>query len=406
MEAFESNDDIVVHHVELAKTGYGLSGGEVCLIEVARYLGRTHENVVYVPEHGRTVYENNGLEAKYRVISSYSVEKRFGVIIAYLWRIVLVTLRTPRFDRSNKNLIISHSDFLPTVWCAWLMRLRNPEAKWIAFCHMLAPSPFKGYEGEFTGKTRLIPSVRLLLYRLSQKIFFFLAGSKADKAIFVNPYYKEFLSRSSLSAKSAIVMLGAKAYIHNRQNEGARRKYDGIFVGRFHPQKGIFDLVDICERIVDSQPDFRMAIVGSGTKRFEDRLKEEIQRRGLEANIDLLGYKEGSEKYDILLQGRVFLFPSYYESFGIVAIEAMRCGLPVVAYDLPVFRSIFEKGMVRVHPLDNDAFAKAVLRLLTDQHYYDLMSEEALSYSGDFTWERTGDQVNRIILSLYGVKDL
>lgn len=391
---------ITIHNIELAKTGCGLSGGEVCLVEVAKYLGKYYKNIVYVPENGKDVYENNGLVARYEIVGSYAFEKRFGVVLAYLWRILLATFKVPRFEQGTNNVIISHSDFLPSVWYALLMKLRNPSAKWIAFCHMVAPSPFRGYEGEFTGKRRIVPEPRLILYNASQRLFFLLAGIKADKAVFTNRHYEELLSKSSLKTKSEVITYGTVLDMYMCEGDAIARNYDGVFVGRFHSQKGIFELVDICKRIGSSRPDFRLAIIGSGSKRFEDKLRRKIRSENLTNNIDLAGYKEGDEKCQFLLRSRVFMFPSCYESFGIVAIEAMSCGLPVVAYDLPVFNGIFDKGMVRVPVLDNEAFSKAVLRLLCDQGYYDSLSREALEHSGKFTWERTGKQLESVILGL------
>ena len=80
-------------------------------------------------------------------------------------------------------------------------------------------------------------------------------------------------------------------------------------------------------------------------------------KEGLSNNINYLGYVTGDEKYSILAQSRIFLFPSYYESAPQAPLEAMKCGLPVVAYDLPPCVT-FKKGMIKVSVLDNQSIGK------------------------------------------------
>jgi len=56
--------------------------------------------------------------------------------------------------------------------------------------------------------------------------------------------------------------------------------------------------------------------------------------------VDLLGFRQGAEKVRLLKNAGCFCMPSHYESFGQVAVEAMACGLPVVAYDLAIYDEI------------------------------------------------------------------
>ena len=66
----------------------------------------------------------------------------------------------------------------------------------------------------------------------------------------------------------------------------------------------------------------------------------------------------GGEKIKILKQSRLFVLPSFYESWGMVAAEAMAAGLPVVAYSLPVYQDLFSKGINQVKIGDKMVFAK------------------------------------------------
>jgi len=85
---------------------------------------------------------------------------------------------------------------------------------------------------------------------------------------------------------------------------------------------------------------------------------------------------------------KLFLFPYYYESFAIAVAEAMACGLPVVAYDLPTYHDIYPKGMIRASLANTNLFAKKVLNLLTNDKLRNRLTKEAIKVASNFTWEK------------------
>jgi len=397
----------VIHNVELSKTGVGLSGGEKCLVELIKYLSSYYPNVIYVPENGRVTYERNGLannNIEYKIIGSFSIEKKLGIFISYIMRTLKALLDVPKLNIDRKHVIISHSDFWPTVIYAFFIKLKNPHAKWIALIHMLAPNLFKGFEGEYTSKYR-IPSLRLAHYWLNQRLFFFLAR-KADFLVGVNPAYYTILKKYNENVK--IIGYGSdvneiKENLITRVPSSAK-EYDACFVGRFHRQKGIFELCDIWKKVTQNIPDAKLVIIGDYNNPLGIRLKTMIRKKMLDKNIILLGYKDGLEKYRFIIKSKIFLFPSYYESFGIVALEAMSCGLPVVAYDLPIFRDLFREGMIKVPILNNNSFADVIIKLLIDRSYYEKIAKRASEFSKNFSWRKTGEDIHRAILNLFEVK--
>jgi glycosyltransferase involved in cell wall biosynthesis len=167
-------------------------------------------------------------------------------------------------------------------------------------------------------------------------------------------------------------------------------------MGRFHAQKGLFELLDILRRLKETKPDVKLLMIGDGNRRFLRRFKKAAKRLGVGDNIVFSGYKASEERFKLLAKARVFAFPSYYESFGIVIREAMMCGLPVVAYDLPVY-NVHEKGMIKVPLLDNDAFTAEVQRLLDDEEYRMECSRLGMQYVRDLSWRKTGEKVLNLL---------
>ena len=92
-------------------------------------------------------------------------------------------------------------------------------------------------------------------------------------------------------------------------------------------------------------------------------------------------------------KSRLLICPSYYESFGMVIVEAMTCGLPVVVYDLPIYGMIYPAGMIRVEIGNIDKLAQSVSNLLLDEALRNKMADDAYALSKGFSWEKTIEDI-------------
>ena len=141
--------------------------------------------------------------------------------------------------------------------------------------------------------------------------------------------------------------------------------YDAVFLGRLNPSKGIFDLPPIWKKVTERLPHLRLAIIGGGSEAISEKLTAELEAHGLHDSVDLLGYLEAEKIYALIKRARIFVFPSYEEGFGIAIVEAMACGTPVVAWNLPVYKELFD-GVIITIPLGNQqAFAEVIVTLLS-----------------------------------------
>ena len=135
-------------------------------------------------------------------------------------------------------------------------------------------------------------------------------------------------------------------------------------VSNFRPLKRLDDVVEVFARVRAARP-ARLCLIGDGPERA--RIEAAIAARGLGADVELLG-----ERADLpaLLRGAdVFLLPSEIESFGLAALEALACGVPVVASSVGGLPEVVTDGEVGfLRPVgDVAAMATAVARLLDDQ---------------------------------------
>ncbi len=88
----------------------------------------------------------------------------------------------------------------------------------------------------------------------------------------------------------------------------------------------------------------------------------------------------------------VFLFPSFYEGFGLPALEAMACGTPVLTSDRGALKEVGGSGSVQVNPESREALSTALRELFEDEEHHDEMRQKGLRRASEFSWRRTAEQ--------------
>ncbi len=138
------------------------------------------------------------------------------------------------------------------------------------------------------------------------------------------------------------------------------KRYEVVFLSRMHEQKGVLELPEVWARVIVAEPAALLAVIGEGPHRAKtQRLFEE---KGLGGNVVFAGGVPEKQKNALLAASKIGLSLSYEEGWGLSVTEYLAAGLPVVAYDLPVFRSIFPQQLELVKLGDR---AAAASRLIT-----------------------------------------
>jgi glycosyltransferase involved in cell wall biosynthesis len=155
-----------------------------------------------------------------------------------------------------------------------------------------------------------------------------------------------------------------------------------LWVGRLEPLKGLPQLIGAFDRVL-KQLDARLIVVGKGSELNATRSL--VERKGLIEKVDFVGFQ--SNPYRYMSRCAVFAFPSLSEGFGLVLVEAMACGLPVVSADCVAGPSeVLQNGRcgILVPVGDEGALAQGILKLLTDAGLRDRLTAEALHRVADF----------------------
>jgi glycosyltransferase involved in cell wall biosynthesis len=138
---------------------------------------------------------------------------------------------------------------------------------------------------------------------------------------------------------------------------GVTKRFDVAWIGRIHRQKGVEDLLKTLQSLAREFPDFRAVLIGN----LKESLAEPIAKLGLTSHVHFAGYVSGVEKFRFLKSARVYLMPSRHEGLPIVVGEALACDLPVVAYELEMYRPFFGNLLFYVKPFDRDSFCRTAV---------------------------------------------
>lgn len=171
-----------------------------------------------------------------------------------------------------------------------------------------------------------------------------------------------------------------------------------LFVGRIEPLKGVDTLLRAMSILQERHPEAIrntcLAIVGGDP--WRDDLDTEMARlQQLRADLgihDLVTFL-GAKDQDILpyyyAAAEVVVMPSHYESFGMVALEAMAMGTPVIASEVGGLAHLIQPGVTGFHvpSRDPEALAARLLVLLTDKELRQKLGQQARAYAKQYSWE-------------------
>lgn len=367
----------------------GMSGSDQRALNWSRiFLQRGHEVSVIIPDAGLDRYKG----FNYFITVRDSLNSGIGLVLGYVRRGVKAScILRKKLEGDTKNTIIySSSDLLPDTIPAIFIKLKKPSLKWIAGLHLIAPNPFKGFK-KISTRGYSMPSISNIYYFFSQRLIMRFMKRYAHTVMVSNSMDREFLIKKGFLPDKVIVTDGAVDWDAINRAKGGKTCYDACFIGRFHQQKGFFDLIEAWKLVCEQFPNAVMAVIGSDIN-FDNVVKK-VKDKGLYDNIKFMGFLNGVDKFIVMKSSRICIFPSTYESFGMVAAEAMACGLPVVAYDLPVYREIYPVGMLKADIGDIKGLAENTIKLLFNEEARQKMSKEAYESSQRFNWEKTADMI-------------
>ncbi|MGQ9553114.1 MAG: glycosyltransferase family 4 protein [Anaerolineae bacterium] len=197
-------------------------------------------------------------------------------------------------------------------------------------------------------------------------------------------------------------------YISDRQAVAATRARYGLpesfvlFVGTIEPRKNLPTLFRAMRRLVDQhKPDIALAVVGEWGWLYAEALQVLEQLR-LKEVVHFLGHVPDGDLVYLYNAASVMAYPSYYEGFGLPPLEAMACGVPVVASDRSSVPEVIGDAGLLVTPDDDEAVAVALWHVLSDNDLRQTLVHRGFQRVRNFSIERMAQRTLALYRTVLG----
>jgi len=181
-----------------------------------------------------------------------------------------------------------------------------------------------------------------------------------------------------------------------------------LSIGRQERKKNTAGIIEAFSHItehISHSTNQNLSLVLVGKKGFGyEEVEEAIKNSPAKDRIKQLGWVAPEELVCFLSAAAVFVFPSFYEGFGIPVIEAMACGCPVVTSGTSSLPEAVGEAALLVDPRNIDEIAGAVEKILTDENLRPELIKKGFEQAKKFSWRKTGEGVLAVITSNLGTK--
>jgi D-inositol-3-phosphate glycosyltransferase len=234
----------------------------------------------------------------------------------------------------------------------------------------------------------------------------------ADKIVVSTKHEMNVLQNSYdvNSTKVEIIEPGVDLDLFKPQNKNDSKKLLGLinepvllYVGRIDPIKGLSVLIEAMN-LLNYKDRPKLLVIGDNNQSNPTMLNvlEIIERYELQEDVVFIGATEQSNLPLYYNAADICVIPSHYESFGLVALEAMACNTPVIGTKVPGLESIITDQIngLLIIPNSPQILAEKIKLLISDKDLAKLISQNGLKKSMEMTWDSTAEKITYLYRSL------
>jgi len=202
---------------------------------------------------------------------------------------------------------------------------------------------------------------------------------------FVSGKISTILEASSLASKQLQTTLKKGGYM--------------LFVGTLEPRKNLLTLLEAYHRLQEVQRDAPKLVIAGGTGWKMPDLEQIAKNLGISHKVDFPGLADDDELSELYSHCDFLVFPSLYEGFGLPLVEAMSFGKPVITSNISSMPEVAGDAGLLVDPHSPGEIAEAMKKLITDRALHRRLSENALTQSAKFSWDRAAEETLAVLES-------
>ena len=359
-----------------------MSGGESRAQYLLNYYSKnpSYDIQILAPKNNQDNFPGLKLtDSSSAILEKLDLNPRLHILILFIFRTFKSLFVIPNLD-----IIYSTGDFFCNSIPAYFYKLKYPKTKIISVIHHLNPHP----------KNRPAnPYLSSFFSHYTQKLSLVLIKKSSDLIYVMNQEVKDRLKKRGFN-NIYIIGNGLDLKTINSLKKPSRLKKQIVFFGRLNHSKGALDLPYIIKNTLKVFPKYHFHLIG--------HLDPNLKFPNLK-NTTIHGFLPNkTDAYKFLKESQVYIIPSYEEGWSIATFEAAACSIPILCYQLPVFKEIFKDTIHYAKYGNKIDFTKKLINLIRNlkETQTIIMKNNAYKISQQYSWKNIYQKEDKLIQQL------
>jgi glycosyltransferase involved in cell wall biosynthesis len=173
-----------------------------------------------------------------------------------------------------------------------------------------------------------------------------------------------------------------------------------LYVGRLEPRKNIPMLIKAFSQLQKERFQELSLVIGGAKDFGYDRIFKTVKAQKIENKVSFIGKISQNDLPAILSGAKIFVYPTFYEGFGLPVLEAMACGTPVVTSNTSSLPEIVGDAGILVNPFDIDSIVSGIHTLLSDNVLYNELRRRGIQRARMFSWQQCAEKTLQVYTQL------
>ncbi len=343
------------------------------LIEYLEKIDQKNQYVIFLIKKNWEDYQPKNPNFK-KVLTDYRIYSLKEQIFMPLkiWREKLDIIHFPHF-----NVPICVKDFIVTI-------------------HDLATTRFPNLKAT---------TLNLFLYKikhLAYRLIIWLVIKRAKKIITVSGFSKkEIIKYFKIKPEKIIITYeAADKFLVTKQSKVYLPKPYLLYIGAAYPHKNLENLLKAFKILLNNLKSFdiqdlKLVLVGKEDF-FYRKLKKRTEELSLRERTIFLGYLDDQDLAQVYQNAFIYIFPSYYEGFGLPALEALSQGVPVVASRAGSLPEILDQAALYFNPYDIKDMAQVISKVINDKNLREDLIKKGFEQVKKFNWQKCAEETLKV----------